>query len=209
MCLEKELFSLWNLSQFCNCSVMLCFLIGSVSRHDFLFHRELGALKEASGKILQQFSHVNMVKWSRNNRSSRPEVFCKIYVVRNFTKFARKHLCQSHRCFPVNFAKFLTAPFFTETTPVAVSEWTLLMKTDIQYTQGPITISSFQRFRGVFLSFLQKFLPADIFKQYRLSESNLIKNKRRTVKKHKEQWENQRTCINCVTTEKVIFEEVL
>ena len=114
-----------------------------------------------------------------------------------------------HRCFPVNFAKFLTAPFFTETTPVAVSEWTLLMKTDIQYTQGPITISSFQRFRGVFLSFFQKFLPADIFKQYRLSESNLIKNKRRTVKKHKEQWENQRACINCVTTEKVIFEEVL
>ena len=83
------------------------------------------------------------------------------------------------------------------------------MKTDIQYTQGPITISSFQRFRGVFLSFFQKFLPADIFKQYRLSESNLIKNKRRTVKKHKEQRENHRTCINCVTTEKVIFEEVL
>ena len=28
-------------------------------------------------------------------RSSRPEVFCKISVLRNFTKFTGKHLCQS------------------------------------------------------------------------------------------------------------------
>ena len=55
-------------------------------------------------------------------------------VLINFTKFAGKHLCQSlffnkvagfrpatllkkrlwHRCFPVNFAKFLRTPFFTE-----------------------------------------------------------------------------------------------
>ena len=28
-------------------------------------------------------------------RSSRPEVFCKIRVLENFTKFLRKHLCQS------------------------------------------------------------------------------------------------------------------
>ena len=59
---------------------------------------------------------------SHNDRSSRPEVFCKKNVLRNLTKFTRKHLCQSfsfqrikpatlfkkrlwHRCFPVNFAK--------------------------------------------------------------------------------------------------------
>ena len=68
------------------------------------------------------------------NRSSRPEVFCKKGVLRNFTKFTGKHLCQSlffnkvaglkpatllkkrlwHRCFPVNFVKFLRTPFFTE-----------------------------------------------------------------------------------------------
>ena len=29
------------------------------------------------------------------NRSSRPEVFCKKGVLRNFTKFTGKHLCQS------------------------------------------------------------------------------------------------------------------
>ena len=67
-------------------------------------------------------------------RSSRPEVFCKNGVLRNFAKFTGKHLCQSlffnkvaglrpttllkkrlwHRCFPVNFTKFLRTPFHTE-----------------------------------------------------------------------------------------------
>ena len=28
-------------------------------------------------------------------RSSRPEVFCKKGVLKNFAKFTRKHLCQS------------------------------------------------------------------------------------------------------------------
>ena len=61
-------------------------------------------------------------------------MFCKKGVLRNFTKFAGKHLCQSlffnkvaaprpetlskkrlwHRYFPVNFAKFLRAPIFTQ-----------------------------------------------------------------------------------------------
>ena len=68
------------------------------------------------------------------HKSSRPEVFCKKGVVRNFTKFTAKHLYQSlffnkvaglrpvtllknrlwHRCFPEIFAKFLRAPFLTE-----------------------------------------------------------------------------------------------
>ena len=59
---------------------------------------------------------------------------CKKGVLRNFTKFTGKHLCQGlffnevaglrpatllkkrllHRCFPVNFFKFLTIPFYTE-----------------------------------------------------------------------------------------------
>ena len=68
------------------------------------------------------------------SRSSRPEVPCKRGVLRNFTKVTGKHLCQSlsfykvaglspatlltkklwHRCFPVNFMKFLRTPFLTE-----------------------------------------------------------------------------------------------
>ena len=61
-------------------------------------------------------------------RSSRPEVFRKTGVLRNFTKFTKKYLCQGrffnevavikkrlwHRCFPVNFMRFLTTPFFAE-----------------------------------------------------------------------------------------------
>ena len=69
-------------------------------------------------------------------RSSRPDVFCKEGVLKIFTKFTGKHLCQSlffnkftglrpetcnfikkiiwHRDFPVNFAKFLRTPFLTE-----------------------------------------------------------------------------------------------
>ena len=59
-------------------------------------------------------------------RNSRPEVFCKKGVLRNFTKFTGNHLCQSlffnkvagpglwHKCFPVNFVKFLRTSLFIE-----------------------------------------------------------------------------------------------
>ena len=67
-------------------------------------------------------------------RSSHPEVFCKKGILRNFAKFTGKNLSQSlffnkvaglrpatlfkkrlwHRCFPVNFVKFLRTPFLTE-----------------------------------------------------------------------------------------------
>ena len=69
-------------------------------------------------------------------RSSRPDVFCKKGVLRNFTKFTGKHLCQSlffnkvaglrpetllkkrllHRCFPLNFGKFLRTPYLHNTS---------------------------------------------------------------------------------------------
>ena len=68
------------------------------------------------------------------SRSGRTEVFCKKGDLKNFAKFTGKHLCQSlffnkvaslkpasllkkrlwHRCFPVNFAKFLRTLFFKE-----------------------------------------------------------------------------------------------
>ena len=68
------------------------------------------------------------------SRSSRLEVFCRKDFLRHFAKFAGKHLCQSlcfnkfadlrpatllkkrlwHRFFPVNFAKFLKTPLFTQ-----------------------------------------------------------------------------------------------
>ena len=52
-------------------------------------------------------------------RSSRPDVFCKKGIVKNFAKLTGKQLCQSlffnkiwNVFFPVNFAKFLGAPVF-------------------------------------------------------------------------------------------------
>ena len=59
----------------------------------------------------------------RPSRSSRPDLFCEKGVLRNFAKFTGKHLCQSlffnkvagGACnLPVNFAKFLRTPSFTE-----------------------------------------------------------------------------------------------
>ena len=78
-----------------------------------------------------QAKHFLKVSKEAEYRSSRPEVFYKKGVLRNFAKFVGKHLCQSlffnkvaglrpatllkkklwHRCLPVNFEKFLRTPF--------------------------------------------------------------------------------------------------
>ena len=85
--------------------------------------------------VLPSLSHFVIKCLNEPNiRSSRPEVFWKKGVFRNFTKFTRKHLCQClifnkvaclrseillkqrlwHRCFSANFAKFLRSPFLPE-----------------------------------------------------------------------------------------------
>ena len=76
-----------------------------------------------------------------NQRSSYQRCSVRKRVLRNFTKFTAKHLCQSlflnkvaglslllnkvtgtspatfwHRCFPVNFVKFLRTPFLQNTS---------------------------------------------------------------------------------------------
>ena len=43
--------------------------------------------------------------------NSRPEVFCKKCVLRNFAKESLLKKRLWHRCFPVNFAKFIRTPF--------------------------------------------------------------------------------------------------
>ena len=63
--------------------------------------------------------------FTNNSRTRLPEVFYKKGVLKNFAKFARKHLCQGLffnkglsrlwcRCFPVNFVKFLRTPISIE-----------------------------------------------------------------------------------------------
>ena len=81
--------------------------------------------------ISQSISYVNTLQ------KQSPEVFCKKVALRNFSKFTGKHLYQSlffnnltllkkrlrHRCFPVNFEKFLRTDFLTEHL-----RWLLLTK---------------------------------------------------------------------------------
>ena len=102
---------------------------------------------------LKRLIHL-MSKWVwfsfsvMKNRSSRPENFYKKGVLRNFTKLTGEHLCQGlffnkvaglrpatrlekrlwHRCFPVNFVKFLRTPFYIKHL------WWLLLKDKITIT---------------------------------------------------------------------------
>ena len=88
------------------------------------------------GDVPLNGNHINS-----HIRSSRPGVFCKKGVLRNFTKFTGKHLWQSlvfnevsglrpttllkerlwHKCFLGNFVKFLRKPFFYRIPLVAAS----------------------------------------------------------------------------------------
>ena len=78
-----------------------------------------------------------------------PEVFTKKYNLKSFAKFTGKHLCQSllfnevagfrlrHRFFPVNFEKFLKAPFLRNTSGRLLLIWVcpvwLVIETRIGY----------------------------------------------------------------------------
>ena len=73
--------------------------------------------------------HIISMKESFTDRSSHQSCSMQNSVFRNFTKLTEKRLCQSlffnkvstllkkrlwHRCFPMNFEKFLRTPYFTE-----------------------------------------------------------------------------------------------
>ena len=82
------------------------------------------------------------------NRSSHQGYSVKKGILKNFTKFTEKHLCQSlffnqvaglrpatllkkrlwHRCFLVNFVKFLKAPFLQNTSDRQLLQEVLLYK---------------------------------------------------------------------------------
>ena len=89
-------------------------------------------------------------------RSSRPEVFYKKGVLKNFSKLTRKHLRRSlflnkiaglrllillkkrlwHKCFPVNFVKYLRIPIFIEHL------WWLLLQNNKHYLDRFIPMNS-------------------------------------------------------------------
>ena len=65
---------------------------------------------------------IKRLKESYNQQKQPTDVFCKKGVFKIFAKLTGKHLCQvsflilSHRCFPVNFVKFLRTPFLEKTS---------------------------------------------------------------------------------------------
>ena len=116
---------------------------------------------EKATYILQK--NARLAVWSI--RSSRPELFYKKGVLRNFARFTGKHLCWSlffnkvaglkpptllkkrlwHRCFPVNFAKFLRTPLYR--TPLDDCFWSMLTK------YNHILVQNSPKYRwGIFLS---------------------------------------------------------
>ena len=87
----------------------------------------VGTLNKSLVQYSKKFRHNWTFYYDKTLlRSSRPEMFCKKGVLRNFAKFSGKYLCLSlffnkvtglkpanllkkrlwHRCFPMNFMKF-------------------------------------------------------------------------------------------------------
>ena len=68
-----------------------------------------------------------------SHRSSRPEVFCKKGILRNFAKFTGKHLCQSlffnkvAQVFSYEFCEISKNTFFHRTPPVDASAVILII----------------------------------------------------------------------------------
>ena len=65
-------------------------------------------------------------------RTSRPEVFCKKGVLRNFTKFTGKHLCQSLLPEACNFIKKETLPQVFSCEFCKISKNTFFYRTPLE-----------------------------------------------------------------------------
>ena len=86
-------------------SLMLLFL-----KHTQLFNNYFSFI----GNNFHGFVENTAIKSLTNLKGSHQRFSIEKGVLRNFTKLTRKHLCQKirHRCFPVNFAKFLRTLFY-------------------------------------------------------------------------------------------------
>ena len=111
-------------------------------------HRWWSFFAKSSLPIIREFQIRLLIQQtilqSWNIRSSRPEVFCKKAFV-EILQNSQENTCASvpaalskkrfwHRCFPVNFAKFLRTPFFIEHLWWLLLEYLLSLDFFIHFT---------------------------------------------------------------------------
>ena len=98
------------------------------------------------------------------HRSLRSEVFCKEGVLRNFTKFTRKRLCQSLLFWHKNSHNLETQEFSCEFCKISKNTFLLLLKTWKVFIQKPPSKGFFKK--GVtrnFVEFTRKHFPESPF----------------------------------------------
>ena len=121
-----------------------------------------------------------------NYRSSHWRCSVKKGVLRNFAKFTEKHMCQRlffnkvaglrpanllkkslwHKCFPVNFAKFLRSPFFQNTSGRLLLQLTIMCSINRDLNRGFLVYIFSLRFLGskFLIHFRRRFRVRKIFR---------------------------------------------
>ena len=119
---------------FCQCTILLLFAIVSI-KDFFSKYDQICSFLRIFLYLLKKSLMKNCLSCAECIQKQPPEVLCKKSVFGNFTKFTGKHLGQSlffnkvaglrpttllkkrlwHRCFPMNFAKFLRTHFLENT----------------------------------------------------------------------------------------------
>ena len=110
-------------------------------------------------KEIRNLNSLNVDQESYESKKQPPQVFCKKRVLRNFANFVGKH-----RCFPMNFTKFLTKSFLQNTAGRLLLETFLvhLLSEKIPSEIRSVLASKFGKEVWA-LKFLQEILEIELF----------------------------------------------
>ena len=99
--------------------------------------------------------------------NSRPEVFCKKVILKNFAKFTGKHLCQSHFFNKVAGLR----PVKKETLALVFScEFCEISRNTFSHTTPPMAASASVKWQFIAIEFLTHFMPLASFYTSRKSQ---------------------------------------
>ena len=110
-------------------------------------------------KEIRNLNSLNVDQESYESKKQPPQVLCKKRVLRNFTNFVGKH-----RCFPMNFTKFLRKRFLQNTAGRLLLETILvhLLSEKIPSEIRSVLASKFGK-EVLALKFLQEILEIELF----------------------------------------------